>query len=74
MLMFSDGIIESLNNKGDEFGVDNLQKIFHESCCKKNSPSKSTDRILRAIDEFSEDKEQSDDQTIVIIGHEESFI
>jgi len=74
MLMFSDGIIESLNNRGDEFGVDNLQKIFYESCCKKNSPSKSTDRILRAVDEFSGDKEQSDDQTIVIIGHEKSFI
>ena len=74
MLMFSDGIIESLNNRGDEFGIDNLQKIFYESCCKKNSPSKSTDRILRAVDEFSENREQSDDQTIVIIGHEKSFI
>jgi sigma-B regulation protein RsbU (phosphoserine phosphatase) len=74
MLMFSDGIIESLNNRGDEFGIDNLQKIFYESCCKKNSPSKSTDRILRAIDEFLENKEQSDDQTIVIIGHEKFFI
>ena len=74
MLMFSDGLIESLNNRGDEFGIDNLQKIFYESCCKKNSPNKSTDRILRAIDDFSENKEQSDDQTIVIIGHEKSFI
>lgn len=74
MLMFSDGIIEALNNKGDEFGIDNLQKIFYESCCKKNSPRKSTDKILRAIDEFSGNKEQFDDQTIVIIGHEKSFI
>lgn len=74
MLMFSDGIIESLNNNGEEFGVDNLQKIFYESCCKKNSPSKSTDKILRTIGEFSKDKEQSDDQTLVIIGHEKSFI
>ena len=74
MLMFSDGIIESLSNKGEEFGIDNLQKIFYESCCKKNSPCKSTDRILRAIDEFSENKEQSDDQTMVVIGHEKSFI
>ncbi len=74
VLMFSDGIIESLNNRGDEFGIDNLQTIFYESCCKKNSPSKSTDKILRAVDEFSENKEQSDDQTMVIIGHEKSFI
>lgn len=74
MLMFSDGIVESLNEKDEEFGIDNLQKVFYESCCNKNSPGECTDKILKILDEFSDIKELSDDQTLVVIGHEKSFV
>jgi sigma-B regulation protein RsbU (phosphoserine phosphatase) len=74
MLLFSDGIIEAVDPNGEEFGTTKLEELFYESCCRKNSPEKTTDKILRTIDEFSGTREINDDQTIVIIGHESSFI
>ncbi len=73
IMLYSDGITETTNNEGEEFGRERLCKLFLESCKRKNSPNKCTDKILRAIDNFT-DEEQSDDQTIVIISHENSFI
>ncbi len=73
-LLFSDGIIEAIDNKGEEFGPGRLSEVFYESCCRKNSPEKTTDKILRTIDEFIGVNEIIDDQTMVIIGHESSFI
>ncbi|HBM17071.1 MAG TPA: hypothetical protein DD381_12115 [Lentisphaeria bacterium] len=74
MLLFSDGVTEVLNANREEFGSERLSDVFYESCCRKNSPSKTADRILRNIDEFCGHSERNDDQTIVIIAHEDSFI
>ena len=74
IMLYSDGITEINNKEGKEFGIDRLSNLFLESCKRKNSPRKCTDKILRAIDEFSTEESQYDDQTIVIISHEKSFI
>lgn len=74
VLLFSDGVSEAVNAKSEEFGSNRLSEVFYESCCRKNSPGKTTDKILRTLDEFSGVNEINDDQTIVIIGHESSFI
>ncbi len=74
IMLYSDGITEATNAAGKEFGLERLNKIFLESCKRKNTPRKCTDKILRAVDKFSPEEDQSDDQTIVIISHEKSFI
>ena len=74
IMLYSDGITETTNDNLDEFGQERLNELFLESCKRKNSPRKCTDKILRAIDEFSQEEDQADDQTIVIISHENSFI
>ena len=74
IMLYSDGITEITNDAGNEFGLKRLNKIFLDSCKRKDSPRKCTDKILRAIDKFSPEEDQSDDQTIVIISHENSFI
>ena len=74
IMLYSDGITEAINSKEEEFGLDRLNKIFLESCNRRNTPRKCTDKILRAVDKFSPKEDQSDDQTIVIISHRSSFI
>ena len=74
ILLYSDGLTETIDESGEEFGRDRLSKIFLESCKSKNSPRKCTDKILRAVDKFSQKGDQADDQTIVIISHEKAFI
>lgn len=74
ILLFSDGISEALDKDGKEFGSERLGNVFYESCSRKNSPAKTVDIILRNLEELPDSAEISDDQTIVIIGHEESFI
>ncbi|MCP4177396.1 MAG: SpoIIE family protein phosphatase [bacterium] len=74
MILFSDGIVEAINSENKEFGLEKLENIFYESCIRKNTPSKCTEKILRNLDEFSSEQERFDDQTMMIISHEDSFI
>ena len=74
VMLFSDGITEMTNNNEEEFGLERLKNLFLESCKRKNSPRKCIDKILRSLDKFSSEEEQTDDQTIVMISHESSFI
>ncbi len=51
LLCFTDGIIESLNSEGHEYGVERLKKFVHD--CRIH-PSRATfDTILRDIEAFS---------------------
>ena len=74
IMLYSDGITETTNSAEEEFGNEKLNQLFLESCKRKNSPRKCTDKILRAVGKFSSAEDQADDQTIVIISHESSFI
>ena len=65
LLCFTDGIIESLNSEGHEYGVERLKKLVHD--CRIH-PSKATfDTILRDIEAFSKNAQQADDRTVVVI-------
>jgi len=74
IMLFSDGITESMNSLGEEFGIDKLTDIFLESSKRKNTPNKCTNKVFRTVDEFTEGEGQSDDQTLIIISHESLFI
>ena len=74
MMLFSDGIVEASNEAGEEFGIEKLKNILYESSKKKNSPTKTTEKIINEINEFSGDSSQTDDQTIIVISHKDAFI
>ena len=74
IMLFTDGLTEATNTKGEEYGIDTLGNIFFESCKSKNSPRKTTEMVLSDIENFVESQEQLDDQTMVIISHKKSFI
>jgi sigma-B regulation protein RsbU (phosphoserine phosphatase) len=74
LMLFSDGITEMTNSDGEEFGLERLKELFLSSSKRKNSPRRCIDKVLRSIDQFSAEEEQTDDQTIVIISHESAFI
>lgn len=73
VMVFSDGLTESINPDGQEFGIENLKNIFHDSCGNHSTPQKCNEMALRAVDDFSAGQSQLDDQTIVIISHRDSF-
>ncbi len=66
LMMFTDGITEALNAKEQEFGIDNLCKVFSECCTARMAPHETIEKVLRAIDGFTEGMEQSDDQTLLV--------
>lgn len=59
LCLLTDGITESDNVEGDEFGLDLVQKSL--------SAQQPIDSVLAAVREFSGDREAQDDRTVVIL-------
>lgn len=74
ILLFTDGISEQINERGEEYGNDRLMEVFKHSRLNKELPEDTIKTILDSLDEFtgSEDIPQLDDQTMVIIQHSPS--
>lgn len=65
LLLYSDGITESANEKFEQFGDDRLlAKLKKES---KNSPKEIALKILEDVITFSKNGKYSDDMTLVVI-------
>ncbi len=70
ILLFTDGISEAMNPRGEEFGVERLTDSFMKLCVNAEAPESMIDKILDDVDTFKETAtEQEDDQTLVIIKH-----
>lgn len=67
LLFFTDGITEALNHKDEEYGLARLSKTFEEACAKNLKPHEIIDHILRSLDSFTQDRQQVDDQTLVVV-------
>jgi len=64
-VFYTDGISESMNSKGDEFGEERLQQAI--SAHNNDSAKKLTERIHAAIRTFAAGTTQHDDLTLVAI-------
>jgi sigma-B regulation protein RsbU (phosphoserine phosphatase) len=65
LLLYTDGITESANEKFEQFGDDRLlAKLKQES---KNSPKEIALKILDDVITFSKNGKYSDDMTLVVI-------
>ena len=65
LVLFSDGIIERQNKKGDFFGLDRLKEIIYEN--KDFEAEEMLNAIYTAANEFGNMKKWKDDATIVVI-------
>ena len=65
LVLFSDGILERQNNKGEEFGLEGLKKVVLQN------NSLNAEEILKAIfrcaDEFGNKEKWKDDATAVVV-------
>jgi serine phosphatase RsbU (regulator of sigma subunit) len=69
ILLFSDGITEALNARGEEYGLEALTDVFREFTEGTRSPEALADAVQEAVDNFAGDEPRADDQTIVVISH-----
>jgi serine phosphatase RsbU (regulator of sigma subunit) len=66
LLMYSDGLSEALDSRGQEFGEERLKDVWRAS--GHRAPAESLDAVLREVETFRGSAGQSDDMTAVIAG------
>ncbi len=64
ILLYTDGITETQNKNGDEYGVDRLKNLIITN--SEKSVSEIGQKILDDVEKFSESKTLFDDQTLII--------
>jgi len=62
VLMYTDGILEATNSKGDEFGSSRLEEALQK-------PGASADSILADVQQFAHGGTLADDATAVVLRH-----
>jgi serine phosphatase RsbU (regulator of sigma subunit) len=70
LVLFTDGVIESLNAAGEEFGMDRLVALLGANA--RASAPEILARLKEAVLAFSANAPQYDDITIMVIGYRES--
>lgn len=66
LIVFTDGVSEAMNPKGEPYGDDRLENII-EVKCKNKSPEESVGLILDDVEVFTGNAEQSDDITLLSV-------
>jgi len=62
VLMYTDGILEATNSKGEEFGISRLEQVLQ-------NPSVSAQSILADVQQFAHGAALADDATAVVLRH-----
>lgn len=63
--MYSDGITETTNSRGEEFGTNGIIEVVQAN---RNATSKEIcDQIFQAVEEFSDFAIPKDDRTVFIV-------
>jgi len=65
LVLYTDGINEAQNAEGEQFGAERLVKIILEHGYR--SPVELRDAIVNSVEIFSEDQEQCDDITVMVV-------
>ena len=63
--MYTDGVSEAMNDRGEEFGVERLERALRS--CAGASARETNEAVLRDIGEFTRDTRQSDDITFLTL-------
>jgi serine phosphatase RsbU (regulator of sigma subunit) len=65
MVLYTDGITEAKNDKGDEYGYERLAEKIME--IKERSPKEIQDHVIQSLYEFSGTHNINDDYTTMIV-------
>ena len=65
LLLYTDGLTESRNLQGEEFGLSRLKALIAEDATL--SDGKLVQKINRSISDFAGEAEQHDDQTFIVL-------
>jgi hypothetical protein len=65
LLLYTDGVIEAQNQIGEHFGRERILEIMGEQ--KWTTPQELQDKLISAVYEFSGDKAQLDDITLMVL-------
>lgn len=65
IVTYTDGLTESLNDKGQQYGKESLERIIKANC---NSSGKDIANLIKAdVKNFAGEADQHDDQTLLVI-------
>lgn len=67
MALYTDGVTEALNRNGEQYEDGRLKKLLTDKAIKKMASRDIMDLILKDIEQFRGDAEQSDDITLMIV-------
>ncbi len=65
LLMYTDGVVEAVNDQQEEFGRDRLSKALRE--CADASAEEAVEHIEAAVQTFAGGQPQSDDITLIVM-------
>jgi len=65
LVLYTDGITEAMNDKGEQFGIDRLRELLSDT--ERPSAQTLSNSILASVRAFTIKKEFKDDATIVVV-------
>jgi len=70
LVLFTDGVVEARNKKGEEFGEERLRSLLQKNA--RATVSEILTRLGGAVEEFSAGTPQHDDITMMVLGFQET--
>jgi sigma-B regulation protein RsbU (phosphoserine phosphatase) len=64
-VLFTDGIFETMNDRGRQFGMDRVLSLISEH--RHVTPQQLIDRLFDAMAEFTGSRTHPDDATVVVV-------
>jgi len=65
VVLYTDGIVEAINSKEEEFGLDRFQELIKKLA--EYDPQEIVDRVYKEVNRFAGEEPQFDDFTLLII-------
>jgi hypothetical protein len=70
LILYSDGLIEALDDDGEPYGFDRFERVLREAGTKSADDIKKA--LLQAVKKFTRNRPPEDDQTLVVISFDEA--
>lgn len=67
IMLFTDGINESVNREGKQLGFDQMEFMLAKSCNENEEASSVLNMMLSEVEEYCEGVMQQDDRTVLVI-------
>jgi sigma-B regulation protein RsbU (phosphoserine phosphatase) len=65
LVMYTDGVTEATNRKGEEFGTERLIQIVQNN--RNDSSQSLCEKIFSSVEEFTESDPPRDDRTVFVV-------